>query len=244
MQTDILVTLIRSIFAVIVYSIMFRLLVKRHLEQHEEYQEWNLGRFFIILSMIGIVVNPILRILGVFNLLGDSPFLQDDSSSFTLLTLFVGFCIAALFMFAFYVNNWENIQYMPLFYFLGCIWIYISLGMFIFLSTLNSIGGLFALFMINSIGIKVKDNNTLGLGIFFTITFASVLVYSNFILATSLNIIALIFGLVYANDKFNWYKEESDESDEANVEYSEKESSETSIIQNKSLNSVQVSEAS
>ena len=205
-----LIQLIRTIMGIIVFSTMIILFSKRNIKDFKEFEEWNWARTLIIIAIIGNLLNPVSRLIFMLDLAGNSNLYVEDSSIFSLNTISTGIVVLAGLMFAIFINNWKSLQYLPFFFFIGTIWLYLTTGSIELFLNFNTVGGVLALIGIFEVAIRVKDNNSLGLAVFFVLQFVSFIFNTNIVLLFSINFVAYAFGLYYAAGKFKWFKDEEE----------------------------------
>ena len=107
----------------------------------------------------------------------------------------------------FYANRLESLYYLSLFIFGGMIIFYYLTGFDAWLEFYIQIAAIISLVFIYFTGFRIKDNGALGLAVFFTLAFSTLIIemtYVTQILILSYNIFVVILSLGY----FRVFKEE------------------------------------
>ena len=106
-----------------------------------------------------------------------------------------------------YTNRWESLYYMPFFIFLGMFIVFLLTEIAIFLLPYVFTGGVIAVVFLFGTGFKLRDNSSLGLAIFATLVFPT-LIAEKTIVGQMLSLAYPIFGLIFALGYFKLFKTE------------------------------------
>ncbi|TXT53693.1 MAG: membrane protein of unknown function [Promethearchaeota archaeon] len=184
---------IGNIGSMIVLTAMAVIVGYRFLNDVRKNQFYNWIRFCIFGVFFGFSLMSIFEFLfETFPPISEMPsaelILGKDEDYFGLYNISLSIMITfALSMIA-YTNGWKTIYYLPIFIIIGMYILYLYSGFYGFLMPYVYGSAVFAIIFLYITGIRLKDNGSLGLAIFFTLAFVSLL---------STGLIDQIFVLVY-----------------------------------------------
>ncbi len=146
--------------------------------------------------LVELSLSPLLNELFGFNI-----------ESINLYSILIGTMVSLGLCLVFYANRWEPLYFVSFFIFGGMVIFYYLTGFDAWLETYIQIAGIISLIFIYFTSFRVRDNGALGLGIFFTLAFSTLVIeisYVSQIMIISYNVFILILSLGY----FRIFKEE------------------------------------
>ncbi|MHA1457065.1 MAG: hypothetical protein ACTSR5_13960, partial [Promethearchaeota archaeon] len=154
---------------------------------------------FIVFSLFAV-----LSILEFFVEMNISPVLNQlfgyNIETINLYSILIGTMASLGLTLAFYANRWEAFYYLTIFIFGGMIIFYYLTGFDAWVENYIIMTGVGSLIFMYLTGFRLKDNGALGIAIFFTLSFSTLLVESsmiNQIVIITYDIFILIFSLGY-----------------------------------------------
>ena len=106
----------------------------------------------------------------------------------------------------FYANRWESLYYSALFFYGGMVILFLLTGFDIWLETYIMIFGATSIGFLYLTAFRVKDNGALGLAIFFTIAFGSVILENHWVTQISI-LVYSVFIFIFSLGYFKPFKE-------------------------------------
>ena len=106
-----------------------------------------------------------------------------------------------------YINRWESLYFISFFIFAGMFIVFLLTEVIIFFLPYVFTGGVIAVVFLFATGFKLKDNSSLGLAIFATLVFPT-LIAEKTVVGQILSLIYPIFGLIFALGYFKLFKAE------------------------------------
>ncbi|MHA1106106.1 MAG: hypothetical protein ACTSPN_10370 [Promethearchaeota archaeon] len=164
------------------------------------------GRYNPVRLLIFIVFSlfAVLSILEFFVEMNISPVLNQlfgyNIETINLYSILIGTMASLGLTLAFYANRWEAFYYLTIFIFGGMIIFYYLTGFDAWVENYIIMTGVGSLIFMYLTGFRLKDNGALGIAIFFTLSFSTLLVESsmiNQIVIITYDIFILIFSLGY-----------------------------------------------
>ncbi|MHA1111840.1 MAG: hypothetical protein ACTSRE_12105 [Promethearchaeota archaeon] len=185
---------IRSAVSLVTVGTMIAFMVQRNIKQFRETNAINYARMLMAFSFFSSWISHIL-LLGVHGLgiEGMSFLIGTSLTEITLNTTLIATTIMFSAMFAAYINKWDSLVLLPLFFQIGAIIMTILLNInfeMYYIFTFGSVS-IIALFQA---GIKVKDNMALGMGIMSLIQLIAS--FGGFWFQTSMSLISTAFGAI------------------------------------------------
>ena len=194
------------------YLLFTGIFLQKNISQYKQTNDWNWSRFLIALVMFSLWLTPLVKILHIafpdyFNINIYLP-----SNEMGLITALA--CLPVLFglMFLAYINTWKPLQFFPLFYYLFSLFYFSQTGVSEYIIYFNYVGGVLGIIGLTIVGFQLRDNNSIGIAIYFVIIYLSFLVNANQEAFTAVNVGGHIYGLFYATEKLHFFKEENDEN--------------------------------
>ncbi len=175
---------------------------KKLTEQYNIVRLLTFGIFlcFSLMSFLEFLVEltslPLLNELFGFNI-----------ESINLYSILIGTMVSLGLCLVFYANRWEPFYFVSLFIFGGMVIFYYLTGFDAWVEIYIQIAAVISLVFIYFTSFRVKDNGALGLGIFFTLAFSTLIIEIPFvtqIIIISYNVFIVILSLGY----FKIFKEE------------------------------------
>ena len=176
--------------------------------------EWNIIRvlmFCIFFFYLGVIISTfILETTPI----GEGPYGKYFlTQPFTILSLYVislGLMISISICLIAYANKWESLYYTSLFISVSMFIFFLLTGFEAWVMPYIYIAAIISILFMYITGFRLKDNGALGIGIFFSLAFSS-LIISRFLLQSLvvdfIYIVHGIFGLFFALGKFKLFKE-------------------------------------
>jgi hypothetical protein len=197
---------------IIIAPIMTVLVANRFWQFYKETGKINFIRlsiFAIFLAFAWAIIPTNLSEVPPFDIFINQNIIGTDEATINPYSIAIGLMVSFSLCMIAYANRWESLYYVPLFLYAGVIISY----------TLNNFNS--AYFIVNQIyiysagiigviffyitGIRLKDNGSLGLGVFFTLSYASLVAGEN-IIGDVFTFLIGVFGLIFALGYFTPYK--------------------------------------
>lgn len=132
------------------------------------------------------------------------PFLNEifgyNTETINLYSILIGTMVSLGLTLIFYANRWETFYYASLFFFGGMVIFYYFTGFDAWVDGYIQIAAIASLVFIYITSFRVRDNGALGLAIFFTLAFSTLILdlsFVNQIIIITYNIFIVIFSLGY-----------------------------------------------
>ncbi len=127
------------------------------------------------------------------------------TNTLSLYTLGLSLMVTFALVVVVYVNQWKMLFYLPFIAFLVIIIFYFvsSIGMIFFYYVL--VAALVGLIFLYITGLKLRDNDALGLAVFFTLGLIA-LIFANNLIGLFFNLIYPLFGIYFALGYFTLFK--------------------------------------
>jgi len=206
---------IANTILLIVIPLMAIIIARRILLEKKNTGEWNKIRvliFSVFFCYIGVVTSTFILETSP---IGVSPygkyFLSHPMTILSLYVISLGLLVSLSNCLVAYANKWEPFYYTALFIFGSMFIFYFFTGFETWVMPYIYIAAIIGISFMFITGFRLKDNGALGIGIFFTIAFSSLIlstILNQSILSDILYIIHGIFGLYFALGKFQPFKEE------------------------------------
>ena len=204
-----IIELVANYLGIIIIPIMTIILGRKVILERKQIKKLNVIRFFIFCIFLT------LSWLLIWEFLYESTPLSDvlnadliiSVNTFSLYGFGLGLMITLAISMVSYTNRWESLYYMPFFIFLGMFIVFLLTEIAIFLLPYVFTGGVIAVVFLFGTGFKLRDNSSLGLAIFATLVFPT-LIAEKTIVGQMLSLAYPIFGLIFALGYFKLFKTE------------------------------------
>jgi hypothetical protein len=164
---------INSITQIIIIPIMVFIYSRKIHSEKQLTGNWNTIKLIILtaflIDLFSVAVEDLLFMLDIIPMqyyAADMVIALNRMSTGTLVML--GLC------FIFYLLNWRTLIYFPLYFFIGIISYWLITGNDILYTIFCNVGGLFGVFSLLYVAIKIKDDGPLGLGIMYLLALISI----------------------------------------------------------------------
>ncbi|MFX1501373.1 MAG: hypothetical protein ACFFDH_10475 [Promethearchaeota archaeon] len=127
-------------------------------------------------------------------------------TEFNLYGFLIGTMVTLGMTMFFYANHWESLYYSALFFYGGMIILFLLTGFDIWLETYITILGATSIAFLYLTAFRVKDNGALGLAIFFTIAFGTIIAENHWVSQISI-LVYSVFILIFSLGYFKPFKE-------------------------------------
>jgi hypothetical protein len=195
----------------LIMAIFFVISLRRNIRDYRETKRWNWARGLIILVWAMAFMSFFVRILHYgfqvpFPEGTMSPELLGASTNLTIPLIFGALTITFGLVAVFYINYWESLVYVPLFYFAFSLWVALTVDVPFFFNIYRLVGALIVILGFYATGYRLKDNNTLGFAILFSLYFVALL--GPFWWQIMMDVPTLVFGVFYSLGKIKIFKED------------------------------------
>jgi hypothetical protein len=202
-----IIELVANYLGIIIIPIMTIILGRKVILERRQIKKLNMIRFIIF--CIFLTLSWIL----IWEFLYESTPLSDvlnaeliiSINTFSFYSFGLGLMITLAISMVSYTNRWESLYYISFFIFAGMFIVFLMTEIAIFLLPYVFTGGVIAVVFLFATGFKLKDNSSLGLAIFATLVFPT-LIAEKTIVGQTLSIIYPIFGLIFALGYFKLFK--------------------------------------
>ncbi|MHA1234568.1 MAG: hypothetical protein ACTSO6_03610 [Promethearchaeota archaeon] len=210
-----IIELVANYLGIIIIPIMTIILGRRVFLERRQIKKLNVIRFLIFCIFLS------LSWLLLWEFLYESTPLSEvlnadliiSINTFSLYSFGLGLMITLAISMVSYTNRWESLYFMPFFIFLGMFIVFLLTEIAIFLLPYVFAGGVVAVVFLFGTGFKLKDNSSLGLAIFATLVFPT-LIAEKTIVGQILSLAYPIFGLIFALGYFKLFKADVVEKNE------------------------------
>ena len=123
-----------------------------------------------------------------------------STTEINLYSILIGTMVSLGLVLVAYANRWEMLYFTPLVFFGGMVVFYFATGFDAWLEMYIQIAGVIVLVFLYFTALRVKDNGALGLAIFFTLVFSTVIIDMSLInqfIIIAYNIFMMVFVLGY-----------------------------------------------
>lgn len=209
-QTVDLVEVVGNYLGIVVIPIMTIILGQKVFRERKQINKFNMIRFINFCIFLTLSWLLLWEFLYESTPLGDFfiPELIISIETFSLYSFGFGFMITLALAMVTYTNRWESLYYISFFIFAGMFIVFL-LGITeitIFLLPYIFAGGVISVVFLYATGFKLRDNGSLGLAIFATLLFPT-LVAEKTIVGQVLAIAYPIFGIIFALGYFKLFKD-------------------------------------
>lgn len=202
-----IIELVANYLGIIIIPIMTIILGRRVFLERRQIKKLNMIRFIIFCIFLT------LSWLLIWEFLYESTPLSDvlnaeliiSINTFSFYSFGLGLMITLALSMVSYINRWESLYYISFFIFVGMFIVFLVTQTVIFLLPYVFAGGVIAVVFLFATGFKLKDNSSLGLAIFATLVFPT-LIAEKTIVGQILSLVYPIFGLIFALGYFKLFK--------------------------------------
>jgi len=206
-QTVDIIELVANYLGIIIIPIMTIILGRKVFLERKQIKKFNMIR--LIIFCIFLTISWML----VWEFLYESTPLRDvldaeliiSINTFSFYSFGLGFMITLALAMVTYTNRWESLYYMSFFIFAGMFIVFLLTELAIFLIPYVFAGGVISVVFLVATGLKLKDNSSIGLAIFATLVFPT-LIAERTIVGQILSLLYPIFGLIFALGYFKLFK--------------------------------------
>lgn len=204
-----IIELVANFLGIIIIPIMTIILGRKVILERKQIKKLNMIRFFIFCIFLTLSWLLIWEFLYESTPLGAvlNADLIISLNTFSFFSFGLGLMITLAISMVSYTNRWESLYYMPFFIFLGMFIVFLLTDIAIFLLPYVFTGGVIAVAFLFGTGFKLRDNSSLGLAIFATLVFPT-LIAEKTIVGQVLSLAYPIFGLIFALGYFKLFKTE------------------------------------
>ena len=194
-----IIELMANYLGIIIIPIMTIILGRKVILERREIEKLNMIRFIIFCIFLTLSWMLIWEFIYESTPLGDvlNVELIISINTFSFYSFGLGLMITLAISMVSYTNRWESLYYISFFIFAGMFIVFLSTEISIFLLPYVFAGGVIAVVFLFATGFKLKDNSSLGLAIFATLIFPT-LIAEKTIVGQMLSLIYPIFGLIFA----------------------------------------------
>ena len=197
MEAETLWYIIESSVSMVALLTMITFMVTRNIRQYKNDGQWSWARFIMVLSFSSSIPNHFITFgyyaLGLENF---APLLD--------LRIFIVTVIMFSTMFAVYINGWDSLLLLPLFVMIGAVIYTHVVGLidleFYYMVTF----GILSLVALWEVGIRLRDNMALGIGIMSTLKLFSL--FGGFWLTGIIGLVSIAFGAITIGGLFRPFK--------------------------------------
>ena len=202
-----IIELMANYLGIIIIPIMTIILGRKVILERREIEKLNMIRFIIFCIFLTLSWMLIWEFIYESTPLGDvlNVELIISINTFSFYSFGLGLMITLAISMVSYTNRWESLYYIYFFIFAGMFIVFLSTEISIFLLPYVFAGGVIAVVFLFATGFKFKDNSSLGLAIFATLIFPT-LIAEKTIVGQMLSLIYPIFGLIFALGYFKLFK--------------------------------------
>ena len=202
-----IIELMANYLGIIIIPIMTIILGRKVILERRQIKKLNMIRFIIFCIFLTLSWMLIWEFIYESTPLGDvlNVELIISINTFSFYSFGLGLMITLAISMVSYTNRWESLYYISFFIFAGMFIVFLSTEISIFLLPYVFAGGVIAVVFLFATGFKFKDNSSLGLAIFATLIFPT-LIAEKTIVGQMLSLIYPIFGLIFALGYFKLFK--------------------------------------
>ncbi len=206
-QTADIIELVANFLGIIIIPIMTIILGRKVILERRQIKKLNMIRFIIFCIFLS------LSWLLIWEFLYESTPLSDvlnaeliiSINTFSFYSFGLGLMITLALSMVSYINRWESLYFLSFFIFAGMFIVFLVTEIVIFLLPYVFAGGVIAVVFLFATGFKLKDNSSLGLAVFATLVFPT-LIAEKTIVGQILSLVYPIFGLIFALGYFKLFK--------------------------------------
>jgi len=208
-QTVDIIELVANYLGIIIIPIMTIILGRKVFLERRQIKKFNMIRlliFCIFLTLSWILLWEFLYESTPFRDVLDAELIV-SMNRFSFYSFGLGLMITLALSMVSYINRWESLYFISFFIFAGMFIVFLLTEVIIFLLPYVFTGGVIAVVFLFGTGFKLKDNSSLGLAIFATLVFPT-LIAEKTIFGQILSLAYPIFGILFALGYFKLFKAE------------------------------------
>ena len=207
-QTVDIIELVANYLGIIIIPIMTIILGRKVFLERRQIKKFNMIRFIIFCIFLTISWMLIWEFLYETTPLGGvlNAELVISINMFSFYSFGLGLMITLALVMVTYTNRWESLYYVPFFIFAGMFIVFLLTEIAIFLIPYVFAGGVIAIVFLIATAFRLKDNSSLGLAIFATLIFPTLMIAENTIVIQIFRITYPIFGILFALGYFKLFK--------------------------------------
>ncbi len=202
--------LIANYSTMIIAPIMTAIIARKVWQEYKETRQINYIRFLILLIFItftwAIIPTNLYESTALKEMV-DEETIGTNIYTINPYSIAIGFMVTFSLCMIAYANRWEPLYYAPLFNFGGLLVLYYLTGYDGLYPSYILLGGVVGLVFFYITGLRLRDNGSLGLGVFFTFAYVSVL-FGETIPGDIFTTLIAVFGLLFALGYFSPFNEE------------------------------------
>lgn len=203
-----LLSLINAYAEFILLPLMAILMLRKVLNEKKKTGEINYIRLILTFVFTSFSFAIIVEFLNGRTILGNfipDELIDNGGDSFGLYNIGIGLVVSFGILLASYVSQKETFYYVPFFIFGGMYVYYLITGYDAWLMDYIEYGAIIGLLSLFYVGLRYRDNGSLGLGIFFIFAFLVLILEGIF--ATIMNSSYIVFGVILSLGRFKPFKE-------------------------------------
>ena len=208
LQTVDIVEVVANYLGIIIIPIMTIILGRKVFLERRQIKKFNMIRFIIFCIFLTLSWILFWEFLYESTPLGGvlNYELVKEIYTFSLYSFGFGFMITLALTMVSYANRWESFYYVPFFIFAGMFIVFLLTEIATFLIPYIFAGGVISVVFLFATGFKLRDNSSLGLAIFATLIFPTLMVAEKTIVGQILSLAYPIFGIIFALGYFKLFK--------------------------------------
>ena len=203
-----MIELVANYLGIIIIPIMTIILGRKVFLERRQIKKLNMIRFIIFCIFLTISWMLIWEFLYETTPLGGvlNAELVISINMFSFYSFGLGLMITLALVMMTYTNRWESLYYVPFFIFAGMFIVFLLTEIAIFLIPYVFAGGVIAIVFLIATAFRLKDNSSLGLAIFATLIFPTLMIAENTIVIQIFSLTYPIFGILFALGYFKLFK--------------------------------------
>ena len=203
-----MIELVANYLGIIIIPIMTIILGRKVILERRQIKKFNMIRFIIFCIFLTLSWMLIWEFLYESTPLGDvlNYELVISIYTFSFHSFGIGFMITLALVMMTYTNRWETLYYVPFFIFAGMFIVFLLTEIAFFLIPYVFAGGVIAVVFLIATAFRLRDNSSLGLAIFATLIFPTLVIAEETLVGQILSFAYPIFGLIFALGYFKLFK--------------------------------------
>ena len=208
-QTVDIIELVANYLGIIIIPIMTIILGRKVFLERRQIKKFNMIRliiFCIFLTISWMIIWEFLYESTPFGAVLNYELIR-SIYTFSLYSFGLGLMITLALVMMTYTNRWESLYYVPFFIFAGMFIVFLLTEIAIFLIPYVFAGGVIAVVFLIATAFRLRDNSSLGLAIFATLIFPTLVIAEEALVGQILSLTYPIFGILFALGYFKLFKE-------------------------------------
>jgi len=190
---------VRYLASAIVIPLATLVLLRKTLKEKKEIGNFNYIRLIIIAIFSCFALISILQYIVEFNIMPSfNNLFGGNIETFNIYSMLIGTMVSLGLTLAFYANKWEAFYFVMLFIFGGMIILYLLTGFEAWVQIYILMAAIGSLIFMYLTSFRIKDNGALGLSIFFTLVYSTLILDELIIVQViimSYNVFIIVFSL-------------------------------------------------